>query len=194
MAQYNCWEQPTLDRIEEVRAREIKRIRFQEWVNAANRFIMFASPILVGVVTFVSYSLITDGDLDAGNVFAATLLFNVLRMYRALMPRAFSTIAQQQISEKRIAKFLQLEEYEAALAGGESVIQCPSSLNVLKATYDHSCYLARSDEYQHLMTDSPAARPCPTRMACGPRLPAVASATSPSAAATSAGRSAGSWC
>ena len=31
---YNCWEQPTLDRIEAVRAREIDRIRFQEWVNA----------------------------------------------------------------------------------------------------------------------------------------------------------------
>jgi hypothetical protein len=34
------------------------------------------------------------------------------------------------------------------LARGESVIKCPSSLNVLKYTYDHSCYLVRSDEHQ----------------------------------------------
>jgi hypothetical protein len=27
-----------------------------------------------------------------------------------------------------------------ALAWGESVIKCPSPLNVLKDTYDHSCY------------------------------------------------------
>jgi hypothetical protein len=38
------------------------------------------------------------------------------------------------------------------------VIKCWYSLNVLKDTYDHSCYLARSYEYQHLMADSPAAR------------------------------------
>jgi hypothetical protein len=38
---------------------------------------------------------------------------------------------------------------------GESVITCPSPLNVLKYTYDHSCYGARSDEYQHLMPASP---------------------------------------
>jgi hypothetical protein len=29
---------------------------------------------------------------------------------------------------------------------------------VLKDTYDHSCYWARSDEYCHLLTDSPTAR------------------------------------
>jgi hypothetical protein len=43
-------------------------------------------------------------------------------------------------------------------APGEYAIKCPSPLNVLKDTYDHSWYCARSDEYQHLMTDSPGAR------------------------------------
>jgi ABC-type multidrug transport system fused ATPase/permease subunit len=109
---YNAWEAPTVNRIKEIRAREITRIRFQEWVNAANRFIMFASPILVGVVTFVTYSLLTEDGMDAGSVFAALMLFNVLRMYMAMMPRAFSTVAQQQISEKRIATFLQADEFE----------------------------------------------------------------------------------
>ena len=38
--------------------------------------------------------------------------------------------------------------------GGESVIKCPSPLNVLKYTHDHSCYLApRSDEYQPKYND-----------------------------------------
>jgi hypothetical protein len=47
----------------------------------------------------------------------------------------------------------------SALAPGESVIKCPSPLNVLKDTYDRCCHCrVRSDEYQHLlMTDSPAA-------------------------------------
>ena len=49
-------------------------------------------------------------------------------------------------------------ELVAALATGGTVIKFPSPLNVLKDTYDHICYWARSDEYQHLMTDSPAAR------------------------------------
>ena len=51
----------------------------------------------------------------------------------------------------------------ATLAVGGSVIKCPSPRNDLKDynMYDHSCYCARSDEYQHLMTDSPTARPPP---------------------------------
>ena len=55
----------------------------------------------------------------------------------------------------------------ARLATGESVIKCPSPLNVLKATHDHSCYWARSDEYQRLMIDSlrATARPAAGRSA-----------------------------
>jgi hypothetical protein len=58
---------------------------------------------------------------------------------------------------------------EVAVAAGESVIKYKSPLNVLKDTYDHSCCLARSYEYNHLMTDSPWAhsrwrsRGAPTR-------------------------------
>ena len=41
--------------------------------------------------------------------------------------------------------------------------ECPHTMlaltiDVLKDTYDHSCDRARSDECQHLMTGSPAAR------------------------------------
>ena len=46
----------------------------------------------------------------------------------------------------------------ADIAEGESVIKYKSPLNVLKDTYDYSCCLARSYEYNHLMTDSPGAR------------------------------------
>jgi hypothetical protein len=42
-------------------------------------------------------------------------------------------------------------------APGESVIKCISPLNVVKYAYDHSCCLARSYEYNHLMTDLPGA-------------------------------------
>jgi hypothetical protein len=41
------------------------------------------------------------------------------------------------------------------LAVGGTGIECPSTLNVLKDTYDHSCYWALSDEWQHLMAGSP---------------------------------------
>jgi hypothetical protein len=49
--------------------------------------------------------------------------------------------------------------------GGGSVIKCPSSLNVLKDAYNHSCYRARSYEYNHVVTDSPRANPAPVRRA-----------------------------
>jgi hypothetical protein len=47
------------------------------------------------------------------------------------------------------------------LAAGESVVKYNFPLNVLKGTYDHSCCLARSYEYNHLRTDSPMATPAP---------------------------------
>jgi hypothetical protein len=47
---------------------------------------------------------------------------------------------------------------EAYLATGDTVIKGPSPLNVSKYTYNRSYYLARSDEHQHLTTDSPMAR------------------------------------
>jgi hypothetical protein len=40
------------------------------------------------------------------------------------------------------------------VAGGESVIKFPSPLNVLKDTYDYSCYCARLDEWPRAMRRS----------------------------------------
>jgi hypothetical protein len=45
------------------------------------------------------------------------------------------------------------------LAEGGPVIKYKSSLNVLEDIHGHSCYRARSDEYWHLMADSPGASP-----------------------------------
>jgi hypothetical protein len=58
----------------------------------------------------------------------------------------------------------QVEQREDLATGG-AVIKCPSPLNVLKDIYDHSCYWARSDEYQHLMTDLPWATKTPVKYA-----------------------------
>jgi hypothetical protein len=48
----------------------------------------------------------------------------------------FGITAQMLISGQRLRSFLG----QAELAVGESVIRCPSPLNVLKDAYDHSCY------------------------------------------------------
>jgi hypothetical protein len=52
------------------------------------------------------------------------------------------------------------------IAEGESVIKYKSPLNVLKDTYDYSCCLARSYEYNHLMTDPPGAALAASRPFC----------------------------
>jgi hypothetical protein len=49
----------------------------------------------------------------------------------------------------------------SGVAAGEPVIKCPSPPNFIEDTYDPICYRARSDEYHHLMTDSPRARRVP---------------------------------
>ena len=88
-------------------------------------------------------------------------------------------------------------DHRARVATGESVIKCPFPLNVLKdtlETYDHRCYLARSDEYQHFMTDSPSARPGATPRSrpatTRPRSPPTHRRWPPTKATTSSSRTA----
>jgi hypothetical protein len=56
------------------------------------------------------------------------------------------------------------------LAADESVIKCPSPLNVLNDTYNYSCYIAhvQMNNYQHLITDSPAASQTPRPRSTSP--------------------------
>ena len=50
------------------------------------------------------------------------------------------------------------EGYGRDPPAASAVVKRPSPLSVRKDTYDHSFYWARSDEYKHVMTDSPRAR------------------------------------
>jgi hypothetical protein len=76
-------------------------------------------------------------------------------IYTGWLRNDFSVHAHQARTPRRSCAWTRRP---ARLGVGGKVIKCKSPLNVRKDTYDDSCYRARSDEYQRLMTVSPAAR------------------------------------
>jgi hypothetical protein len=78
-----------------------------------------------------------------------------LRETCILLPIEFRVHLMQASSGSRSRRSASPRTRCAVVAEGEYVIKYKSPLNVLKDTYDHSWCLARSYEYNHLMTDSP---------------------------------------
>ena len=107
---------------------------------------------------FVSAELLAPGSTAPIPGYSPSRRINT-NSVRATVRWGESTLLPRSTSVVRLRLRMQ-----AAIARGESAIKCPSPLNALKVTHDHSCYRAREDEYQHLMTDSPGAR----RRSCTP--------------------------
>ena len=66
------------ERIAAVRERELTLLRKQAYLSAANRFVNFASPLLVAIVVFGTYVGLGN-TLTAGDVFSSLALFSLLR-------------------------------------------------------------------------------------------------------------------
>lgn len=114
---YDVMETWLATRIDRVREQEVSLLRKQAYLNAANRFINFASPLLVAVVVFTTFVLLGN-QLTAGDVFSSLALFGLLRQYLSWFPRGIAVLTQCLVSQRRISSFLC--EPELAVADGST--------------------------------------------------------------------------
>ncbi|KIJ46424.1 hypothetical protein M422DRAFT_165131 [Sphaerobolus stellatus SS14] len=87
-----AWENPFLERIGELRNKEIKGIRSLLIIRAANNAAASSLPTLAAVLSFVVYSL-TGHPIEAAVIFSSLTLFQLLRLPLMFLPLAASSSA-----------------------------------------------------------------------------------------------------
>eukprot|EP00762_Andalucia_godoyi_P000617 ANDGO_05406.mRNA.1 ABC transporter C family member 2 len=108
-----AWESSFAQRILDIRAAEIVKVRASALVRAGNTALLMLSPTFVAVVTFEVYAA-SGNELTADIVFPALVLFNILRFPLMMLPMVIAGLAEAKVSVSRIGKFLQASELEAS--------------------------------------------------------------------------------
>jgi ATP-binding cassette, subfamily C (CFTR/MRP), member 1 len=105
------WETSFLERLKELRRREILAIQILLAIRNAINAVSMAMPIFASMLAFITYSL-SKHALNPARVFSSLALFNSLRMPLNLLPLVIGQVTDAQASLGRIQEFLLAEEQE----------------------------------------------------------------------------------
>ncbi|KAI1377370.1 ATP-binding cassette transporter protein YOR1-like protein [Hypoxylon crocopeplum] len=122
---YFGWEGAFLERLKDIRNREIHAIQVLLTIRNAINAVSMSLPIYASMLSFITYSL-TDHGLPAAQIFSSLALFNGLRMPLNLLPLVIGQTVDAWSSLKRIQEFLLSEEQE------EDVILEPEGKNAVE--------------------------------------------------------------
>lgn len=107
---YFAWETSFMNDINECRRNELNQLK--------RRYVMFslasvswnASPVLVTLLTFLTYTKLAGNDLTASIAFTSLSLFNVLRSPLDQLADMITNVLQSKVSLDRVAAFLAEED------------------------------------------------------------------------------------
>jgi len=108
---YFGWEMAFLDRLGDIRKREIHAIQVLLAIRNGINAVSMSLPIFASMLSFICYSL-TDHGLNPANVFSSLALFNSLRMPLNLLPLVIGQVVDAWSSVKRIQEYLLCEDQE----------------------------------------------------------------------------------
>ena len=106
---YFGWESSFLERIGQIRRREIHAIQILLTIRNAINAVSMSLPIFASMLSFVTYSL-SNHELVAAPIFSSLALFNSLRMPLNLLPLVIGQVVDAWSSIGRIQDFLIAEE------------------------------------------------------------------------------------
>ena len=106
---YFGWESSFLERLKEIRKREIYAIQVLLAIRNAINACSMALPIFASMLAFITYSQ-THHQLTAAPVFSSLALFNSLRLPLNLLPLVIGQVTDAYASLGRIQEFLLAEE------------------------------------------------------------------------------------
>jgi ABC-type multidrug transport system fused ATPase/permease subunit len=86
-----AWEIPYLDRINQIRRQELKKIRSLLITRAITMAVATSLPVLATVIAFSAYAYTVNDNRDPATIFTSLTLFNLLRMPLMLLPVALAT-------------------------------------------------------------------------------------------------------
>ncbi|TDZ34577.1 Multidrug resistance protein fer6 [Colletotrichum spinosum] len=122
---YFGWESAFLERLKEIRNREIHAIQILLAIRNAINAVSLSLPIFASMISFITYAK-TDNALNPAKVFSSLALFNGLRVPLNLLPLVLGQVVDAWSSLKRIQDFMLAEEQE------EDVVYKPDGDNALE--------------------------------------------------------------
>lgn len=106
-----AWEKSFTSLVYNIRSIELTRLRKMAYCEAVTAFLFTSTPMLVAIVTFVTYTLIDSSHkLNAQKAFVSLAYFNIMRLPLTNVPSMFIQTVMVFVSVKRINKFLNLPE------------------------------------------------------------------------------------
>ncbi|EME39299.1 hypothetical protein DOTSEDRAFT_75126 [Dothistroma septosporum NZE10] len=106
---YFGWETSFLERLSEIRTREINKVSFLLSIRNGIMAVSMSLPIFSSMLAFITYST-TQHVLNPAPVFSSLALFNALRIPLNLLPMVLGQVVDANESITRIAEFLAAEE------------------------------------------------------------------------------------
>ncbi|PSN60350.1 hypothetical protein BS50DRAFT_593794 [Corynespora cassiicola Philippines] len=106
---YFAWEMSFLERVDEIRKKEIHGVQVLLAIRNAILAIGMSMPVFASMLSFITYSL-TDHGLNPAPIFSSLALFNSLRLPLNFLPLVIGQVIDANASVKRIQEFLLAEE------------------------------------------------------------------------------------
>ncbi|OAA72471.1 multidrug resistance-associated protein 5 [Cordyceps fumosorosea ARSEF 2679] len=122
---YFGWETAFLERLAEIRSKEIYAIQILLATRNAINSVSMAMPVFASMLSFITYRLTNHG-LAPAQVFSSLALFNSLRIPLNLLPLVLGQVIDAMSSIGRVEEFLLEEEQEEDIvikADGEHAIE-----------------------------------------------------------------------
>lgn len=111
MIKMQAWESLFGSRVVRVRNRELGYLRQRKYLDAVCVFFWVTTPVLVSVLTFVTYALLGH-KLTAAKVFTCLALFTLLKVPLNAFPWVLNGLMEAWVSLKRTQQFLDLPDFE----------------------------------------------------------------------------------
>jgi ATP-binding cassette subfamily C (CFTR/MRP) protein 1 len=105
------WEKAFMDRLEEVRRKEIRAIQYLLALRNLINAVSMAMPLFASMVAFICFSL-TQNTMPPAEIFSSLALFNTLRIPLNLLPLVIGQVADAWGSMARVQEFLLEEDQE----------------------------------------------------------------------------------
>lgn len=108
IVKYFSYEVPFLQRIFDLRKKELHGIRWILHLNSANLALAISLPVLAATLAFVTYTL-TAHNFNVAIIFSSLSLFQLLRQPMMFMPRALSAIPDASSAIQRLSHVFRAE-------------------------------------------------------------------------------------
>ncbi|XP_022702926.1 multidrug resistance-associated protein 7-like isoform X3 [Varroa jacobsoni] len=139
----HSWTELFQKKIQNIRREEMRQLRGRKFIDAWCVFFWATTPVLVSVMTFVTWSITgkNPASLSAAQVFTTISLFNLLIMPLNAFPWVLNAIVEAKVSLARMEYLMKMEDfapdsYYAETAGDPDVVLRFTSAEFAHQSYD----------------------------------------------------------